>query len=58
MERLLFYYYNDVGTLIFDYYADGTKLHKAYIFYTLRQAVTQFRKDNNLQHKKIKIVAL
>lgn len=58
MDRLLFYNYNDVGMLIFDYYADGMKLHKAYVFYTLRQAVKEFRKDNNLQNKKIKILAL
>lgn len=56
--RLLFYHYNDVGTLVFDYYDDEIKLHNAYVFYSLRQAVQQFRKDNNLQHKKIKIVAL
>ncbi len=58
MERLLFYHYNDVSMLIFDYYADGIKLHNAYVFYTLKKAVKQFRKDNNLQNKKIKILAL
>lgn len=56
--RLLFYHYNDVGTLILDYYDNGIKLHKAYVFYPLRKAVKQFRKEYGLQHKKIKIVAL
>lgn len=56
--RLLFYHYNDVGTLVLDYYDNGINLHKAYVFYSLRQAVKQFRKDYGLQNKKIKIVAL
>lgn len=49
--RYIFYHYNHFGTLVFDYYDD-------YVFYTLKQAVSKFRRDNGLQYKRIKISKL
>lgn len=58
MERLIFYHYSDTGVLTLEYYDDDKKIQNAYLFYTLRQALKQFRKDYNLQNKKIKILAI
>ena len=54
----IFYHYNEYGTLVFDYYDEETLVSQSYMFYTLKQAVTKFRRDNGLQHKKIIISKL
>lgn len=56
--KYLFYYYSD-GALIFKYRDDcGKRIFHRYIFYTLKEAIAKFRKDNNLQRKHIKIQKL
>ncbi len=56
--RYLFYYRTE-GAIIFKYKDDfGNRLFRRYIFYTLKEAISQFRKNNNLQHKHIKIQKL
>ena len=54
----IFYHYNEYGTLVFDYYDEETHVSQSYMFYTLKLAVTKFRRDNGLQHKKIIISKL
>lgn len=44
--RYIFYYYNHFGTLVFDYYDEETHVSQSYMFYTLKQAVSKFRRDN------------
>ena len=56
--RYIFYSFNDVGVLTLHYVGDGTEKRYRYVFYTLRQAISKFRKDNNLSNKHIKIVNL
>lgn len=56
--RYIFYHYNHFGALVFDYYDEKTHVSQSYVFYTLRQAVSKFRRDNGLQHKHIKISKL
>ena len=56
--RYIFYHYNDFGTLVFDYYDEETHVTHSYVFYTLKQAISKFRKDNGLQYKRIKISKL
>lgn len=51
--RYIFYHYNHFGTLVFDYYDEETHVSQSYMFYTLKQAVSKFRRDNGLQYKKI-----
>lgn len=55
--RYIFYHYNHFGTLVFDYYEE-THVSQSYMFYTLKQAVSKFRRDNGLQYKKIVISKL
>lgn len=57
--RYIFYYYNSSGMLILDY-CDENGRHKEhyYLYYSLREAISKFRKDNGLQYKHIKIVKL
>ena len=47
--RYIFYHYNNFGTLVFDYYDEETHVTQSYVFYTLKQAISKFRKDNGLQ---------
>ena len=56
--RCIFYHYNHIGTLVFDYYDEETHVSQFYMFYTLKQAVSKFRRDNGLQYKKIVISKL
>ena len=56
--RYSFYHYNYFGTLVFDYYDEETHVSQSYMLYTLKQAVSKFRHDNGLQHKRIKISKL
>ena len=56
--RYIFYHYNNFGTLVFDYYDEETHVTQSYVFYTLKQAISKFRKDNNLSNKHIRIVNL
>lgn len=56
--RYLFYYYKKDGTLIFLYSNKNIKKTIRYIGYTLKEAISKFRKDNNLQRKHIKIQKL
>lgn len=57
-NEIHFYHYNNFGTLVFDYYDEETHVTQSYVFYTLKQAVSKFRKDNGLQYKRIKISKL
>ncbi len=50
--RCIFYHYNHFGTLVFDYYDEETHVSQSYMFYTLKQAVSKFRRDNGLQYKR------
>lgn len=56
--RYIFYHNNNFGTLVFDYYDEETHVTQSYVFYTLKQAISKFRKDNGLQHKRIIISKL
>ena len=56
--RYIFYHYNHFGTLVFDYYDEEMHVSQSYMFYTLKQAVSKFRRDNGLQYKKIVISKL
>lgn len=56
--RYIFYSFNDVGVLTLHYVGDETEKRNKYVFYTLRQAISKFRKDNNLSNKHIRIVNL
>ena len=56
--RYIFYHYNDFGTLVVDDYDAETHVTQSYVFYTLKQAISKFRKDNGLQYKRIKISKL
>lgn len=57
--RYIFYHYNNFGMLVLNY-GDGNGGHKehCYLYYSLREAISKFRKDNGLQYKHIKIVKL
>ena len=54
----IFYYYNELGTLTLDFLGDNDRKTYSYVFYTLKQAVRKFRKDNGLSYKHIKIINL
>ena len=56
--RYIFDHYNHFGTLVFDDYDEETHVSQSYIFYTLKQAISKFRRDNGLQYKKIVISKL
>lgn len=54
--RYLYYYYEKDGTLIIKYSDDnGKRHHHRYVFYTLREALKQFRKEYNLRYKHLTI---
>ena len=57
--RYIFYHYNNFGMLVLDY-SDEKGEHKehCYLYYSLREAISKFRKDNRLQYKHIKIAKL
>lgn len=54
----IFYYYSDSGVLNLIYDDDNTRISKRYYLYTLKNALQQFRKENGLQNKHIKIIKL
>ena len=56
--RNLFYYYQKDGTLVIRYSDERIRKTHRYVFFTLKEAIAKFRKDNNLQHKHIKIQKL
>ncbi len=56
--RYIFYHYNIEGTLILEYEDDYRRKRMAYVFYTLREAIQKFRKDNNLRYKHITVQKL
>lgn len=56
--KCIFYYYNELDTLALDYWGDNERKTYSYVFYTLKQAVKKFRKDNGLSYKHIKIINL
>lgn len=59
MTRYIFYRYENDGTLIIRYSDDnGKRYSRRYLYYTLREAISKFRKDFSLQHKHIKIKKL
>ena len=55
--RNLYYYYKD-GTLIFRYSDNSRHITMHYVFYTLKEALQQFRKDYSLQYKHINVKKL
>lgn len=57
--KYIYYYYNSAGYLILDYSDDeGYHTSQSYLYYTLREAISLFRKRFNLQHKHIKVEKL
>ena len=59
MKRTIYYYYNSQGTLCFEYRDEyGRYIDHCYLYYTLREALQKFRKDNGLQRKHIRIYKL
>lgn len=56
--KILFYYYNSQGSIIFRYSENGYYTDCTYMDYTLREAVRKFRQDNNLRYKHISVQKL
>ncbi len=56
--KYLYYYYNSQGSIIFCYSENGYHRDCTYMGYTLKEAISKFRKDNNLQRKHIKVLKL
>lgn len=56
--RNLFYYYKNDGTLVLLYSDGQNKKTMRYVFYTLKEAIKKFRKDNNLRYKHIKVLPI
>ncbi len=56
--RYLFYHHSN-GVLIIKYHDDfGNHITQHYLFYTVKEAISKFRKDNGLQRKHIVIKQL
>ena len=55
--KIIFYYYNSTGTLFLSY-SDGTGGYTdhAYVFYSLREAIPQSRREYGLQRKHILVI--
>lgn len=56
--RYIFYYYNDFGTLILRYKDDYRRKTQSFMYYTVREAIQKFRRDNNLRYKHITVQKL
>lgn len=54
-DRYLFYYYTHNGMLVFTYSDYEMQTVQRYVSYNLKSAISKFRKDFNLQHKRIYI---
>ena len=55
----IFYYYNSTGTLFLSYSdGNGSYADHAYVFYSLREAIQEFRREYGLQHKHICVIKL
>ena len=57
--KIIFYYYNSTGTLFLSY-SDGNGGYNApaHVFYSLREAIQQFRREYGLQRKHIRVIKL
>lgn len=51
--RYIFYYYNYNGMLIINYKDDNCRKSMAYMYYSVREAIRKFRRDNGLRYKHI-----
>ena len=50
--KIIFYYYNSTGELFLSYSdGNGGYTDHAYVFYSLREAIQQFRREYGLQRK-------
>ena len=59
--KFIFYYYNSTGTLFLSYSdsdGNGGYTDHAYVFYSLREAIQQFRREYGLQRKHIRVIKL
>ena len=57
--KIIFYHYNSTGTLFLSYSdGNGSYADEAYVFYSLREAIHKFRRENGLQRKHIRIIKL
>ena len=57
--KIIFYYYNSTGTLFLSYSdGNGGYTDHAYVFYSLREAIQQFRREYRLQRKHIRVIKL
>ena len=55
--KIIFYYYNSTGTLFLSYSdGNGGYTDHAYVFYSLREAIQQFRREYGLQRKHIRVI--
>ena len=57
--KTIFYYYNSTGTLFLSYSdGNGGYTDHAYVFYSLRDAIQNFRREYGLQRKHIRVIKL
>ena len=57
--KAIFYHYNSTGTLFLSYSdGNGGYIDHAYVFYSLREAIQQFRREYGLQRKHIRVIKL
>lgn len=57
--KTIFYHYNSTGTLFLSYSDEnGGYADEAYVFYSLREAIQQFRRKYGLQHRHIRVIKL
>lgn len=57
--KVIFYHYNSTRTLFLSYSdGNGGYTDHAYVFYSLREAIQQFRREYGLQCKHIRVIKL
>lgn len=57
--KIIFYHYNSTGTLFLSYSnGNGSYANHAYVFYSLREAIHEFRRKYGLQRKHIRVIKL
>lgn len=57
--KIIFYHYNSTGTLFLSYSdGNGSYADRAYVFYSLRETIQEFRREYGLQRKHICIIKL
>ncbi len=56
--RYLYYYYKNDGTLVVKYKDDDRRITMNYLYYSLKEALQKFRRDNGLRYKHITVQKL